>query len=74
MPNPLILRYIAENPPIKENHKSHIATIYAAYLANTKFGELEYNANLQTFDLANRAILSVDCCITHMTIISVGIH
>ena len=68
VPNPLIL-HCRKSFHQGEPQEPH--TIYAAYLVNTKFGELEHNANLQTFDLTNREILSVDCFITHMTIISV---
>ena len=35
--------------------------IYEVYLVNNKFGELEHDANWQTFSLAKRMILSVDC-------------
>ena len=51
--------------------KYNYITVYAVYLANNKFGNLlGHNAHYligRHFSLANRAILSVHCFMTHKT-------
>ena len=51
----------------------YVCTVYTVYLANIKFSKLECNANWQIKSLVNGTIMSVDCFIMYVNIISVGI-